>query len=141
MVMNTKKDEKIKCPRCEIYMRKEEVEVTGSNITIDFCIQCHSYWFDKGELNKYIKTNVIDKNLKRTEGIQSWSKTVCPRCDGKISLKFIEDLEVDHCDDCGGLWLDHGELKQLQDKDFAAFKESRLKEVISGLKRITKVKQ
>ena len=82
MVGNVKRDEKIKCPKCDIYMRKEEVEVPGYNITIDFCIQCHSYWFDKGELNKYINTPSIDNELKKIEGFRSWGKPVCPRCGG-----------------------------------------------------------
>ena len=138
MVGNVKKDEKIKCPKCDIYMRKEEVEVPGYNITIDFCIQCHSYWFDKGELNKYINTPSIDNELKKIEGFRSWGKPVCPRCGGEMVMKFLESLEVDQCEVCSGLWLDHGELKELQNRDFESFKESKVKEVLSSLKRIVK---
>ena len=53
-------------------------------------------------------------------------------------MKFLENLEVDQCEMCSGLWLDHGELKELQNRDFESFKESKVKEVLSSLKRIVK---
>ncbi|MGA1792830.1 MAG: zf-TFIIB domain-containing protein [Thermoplasmatota archaeon] len=136
MIGNPRRDEKLKCPKCDIYMRKQEIEVPGLNITLDFCIQCHSYWFDKGELNRYIGTNVVDRNLKRRSGIESWGKPNCPRCGGKITMKFIEELEIDHCEDCSGIWLDHGELKSLQEKDLDSFKEKRVQEIVKRLKEL-----
>ena len=93
MLGNARNDEKIKCPKCEIYMRREKVEFSGYNITIDFCVQCHSYWYDKGEINKYIKTRIVDKKLRNKDGYLGWGKPACPRCGGKISLKFLENLE------------------------------------------------
>lgn len=38
----------------------------------------------------------------------------CPKCSKtKLGKVKIEQLEVDHCDDCGGLWLDQSELARL----------------------------
>jgi Zn-finger nucleic acid-binding protein len=125
---------RIKCPKCEVFMRQEEIEVSGPNIVIDHCQLCGSYWFDKGELNKYLKDRIPDKLLKKASGLGSWGKTECPRCKGVISIKFINDLEVDHCEHCGGLWLDHGELKKLQESDIGKLPESRLKNIFSRLK-------
>ena len=140
MLGNARNDEKIKCPKCEIYMRREKVEFSGYNITIDFCVQCHSYWFDKGEINKYIKTRIVDKKLRNKDGYLGWGKPACPRCGGKISLKFLENLELDHCDDCGGIWLDHGELKILQNMDFDSMKEQRLRGIFSSLRELARRK-
>ena len=137
MLGNARNDEKIKCPKCNIYMRREEVDVMGPNILIDFCVQCHSYWFDKGELNKYINTRAIDRDLRKKDGYLGWGKPACPRCNGKISLKFLENIEVDHCDDCGGIWLDHGELKLIQEKDLPSLKEKPVRDLFKDLiKRI-----
>jgi len=136
MIAIERKDEKFKCPKCDVYMRKQEIELPGPNITIDFCIQCHSYWFDKGELNRYIGTSVVDRDLKRRPGIESSSKPNCPRCGGKITMKFIEDLEIDHCEDCSGIWLDYGELKALQEKDLDSFKETRVKLIVQRLREL-----
>jgi Zn-finger nucleic acid-binding protein len=42
----------------------------------------------------------------------------CPRCDGgKLSGTKIDDVAIDRCDKCGGVWLDSGELEQLTDRE------------------------
>ena len=41
----------------------------------------------------------------------------CPRCPGTlVEIKF-EDVMIDRCDNCGGVWLDPGEFGQLVQKD------------------------
>ncbi|MGA1872274.1 MAG: zf-TFIIB domain-containing protein [Thermoplasmatota archaeon] len=136
MIGSQRKDEKIKCPKCDIYMRKQEIELPGPNIIIDFCVQCHSYWFDKGELNRYIGTGVVDRDLKRRSGIDSWGKPKCPRCGGRVTMKYLESLEIDHCEDCGGIWLDHGELRSIQEKDLENLKERRVALILERLKEL-----
>jgi Zn-finger nucleic acid-binding protein len=38
----------------------------------------------------------------------------CPICqDTKLVLSDRQDVEIDHCPRCGGVWLDRGELDQL----------------------------
>ncbi len=37
----------------------------------------------------------------------------CPRCDGKLHEKTFEDVTIDQCDRCHGIWLDAGELEQI----------------------------
>ncbi|HEX7297104.1 MAG TPA: zf-TFIIB domain-containing protein [Pyrinomonadaceae bacterium] len=41
----------------------------------------------------------------------------CPRCNASLAVTKFEDVSVDRCDNCGGLWLDAGELAQLIQKD------------------------
>jgi uncharacterized protein len=38
----------------------------------------------------------------------------CPRCGGGLKEQHIEDVKIDECQDCGGVWLDRGELDQLR---------------------------
>lgn len=45
------------------------------------------------------------------------SSMECPRCDGSLTENKIEEVQVDTCDNCGGVWLDSGELEQLTQKD------------------------
>lgn len=130
--------QRIKCPKCDVYMKREEVEIPGPNMVIDYCSQCGSYWFDKGELNKYIKDKRPDKMLRKSSGLEAWGKPECPRCGGEITLKFIRDLEIDHCKDCGGIWLDHGELKMLQESDLDEFEEPAMKKLFSRLYKFRK---
>ncbi len=41
----------------------------------------------------------------------------CPRCDGNLKESKVDDILIDPCDKCGGVWLDSGELEQLTKKD------------------------
>jgi Zn-finger nucleic acid-binding protein len=44
----SKEDSILKCPRCQVDMRK----ITRSGITIDVCDYCHGMWLDNGELEQ-----------------------------------------------------------------------------------------
>lgn len=41
----------------------------------------------------------------------------CPRCDGSLNESNFEEVSIDTCDKCGGVWLDSGELEQLTRKE------------------------
>jgi hypothetical protein len=45
------------------------------------------------------------------------SSMQCPRCDGSVHESMFENVAIDTCDKCGGVWLDSGELDQLTKKD------------------------
>jgi Zn-finger nucleic acid-binding protein len=40
----------------------------------------------------------------------------CLKCTSILDKARIEDVEVDICPACGGLWLDHGEIERLSRK-------------------------
>lgn len=37
----------------------------------------------------------------------------CPRCDGRLREMVFDDVRIDRCDKCEGVWLDTGELEQI----------------------------
>ncbi|HEY2971657.1 MAG TPA: zf-TFIIB domain-containing protein [Pyrinomonadaceae bacterium] len=41
----------------------------------------------------------------------------CPRCDGTLKESKFEEVSIDTCEKCGGVWLDSGELERLTKKD------------------------
>ena len=45
------------------------------------------------------------------------SSMKCPRCDGSLQETKFEEVSIDTCDKCGGVWLDSGELQQLTNKE------------------------
>ena len=45
------------------------------------------------------------------------SSMKCPRCDGSLQESKFEEVLIDTCDSCGGVWLDSGELQQLTQKE------------------------
>jgi uncharacterized protein with PIN domain len=45
----------------------------------------------------------------------------CPRCDGTLNETKVEEVSIDTCDKCGGVWLDSGELEQLTKREGGGF--------------------
>ena len=45
------------------------------------------------------------------------SSMMCPRCDGSLTESKFEEVLIDTCNKCGGVWLDSGELDQLMKKE------------------------
>jgi hypothetical protein len=41
----------------------------------------------------------------------------CPKCDGSLFETDFEDIKIDVCDKCTGVWLDAGEMAQIVDKE------------------------
>lgn len=40
----------------------------------------------------------------------------CPRCENvQLEVRNLRGIEVDRCQECQGIWLDHHELDQLED--------------------------
>lgn len=40
----------------------------------------------------------------------------CVKCDGTLQRVELEDVEVDQCDACSGIWFDSGELQRILGK-------------------------
>jgi hypothetical protein len=45
------------------------------------------------------------------------SSMKCPRCEGSLNESKFEEVTIDICDQCGGVWLDSGELEQVTQKE------------------------
>ncbi len=41
----------------------------------------------------------------------------CPKCDGKLIEADFEEIKIDVCDKCSGVWLDAGELTLIVDHE------------------------
>ncbi len=109
------------CPRDFTRMEQEEVEVIGRNVTVDVCPKCGGMWLDTGELKKIIGDKSLTDYLTKDIGTKTQSKLVCPRCGGLMDLEKAEDVEVDVCLTCHGVWLDAGELEDLKETSKAGF--------------------
>jgi Zn-finger nucleic acid-binding protein len=38
---------------------------------------------------------------------------ICPRCKTNLVLSVDQDIEIDQCPACKGVWLDHGEFEKI----------------------------
>ena len=45
------------------------------------------------------------------------SSVACPRCGGSLKESKFEDVTIDTCEKCAGVWLDAGELERLTQRE------------------------
>jgi ribosomal protein L37AE/L43A len=53
----------------------------------------------------------LDAERKKAERKAHHNK--CPRCGADLKERHAEHVRIDECTECGGIWLDKGELDQL----------------------------
>jgi Zn-finger nucleic acid-binding protein len=110
-------------------LQQEKVEVRGPNVIIDVCPTCGGIWLDPGELNRLLRDRKLSQYLTKHIGTQSKSQLVCPSCGWLMDIETAEDVDVDVCLNCGGVWLDVGELEKLKAISTEGFEgDERVKE-------------
>ena len=57
----------------------------------------------------------LRERIKFAEAAKAAGKSSmqCPRCDGSLKETKVEEVLIDSCEKCGGVWLDSGELEKL----------------------------
>ena len=61
---------------------------------------------------------LLEKMKAKIEGEGATDLHVkCPKCDGTLYETEYENITVDVCDKCTGVWLDAGELAQIAAKE------------------------
>lgn len=101
------------CPRCTVGLKNV---YTPKGILVDYCPDCQGIWFDRGELFYY--SGAPEKiTAALAEGLRNEkpSEADCPRCAAKLAEGglFSDDLVIDRCPSCEGIWLDPSELSAL----------------------------
>jgi hypothetical protein len=114
------------CPHDGSEMEKRKYE---GLFEIDYCNTCHGIWLDPQELEaiQEIKVNDYKSELKQipdyvgSSFLMSESRDnnqiVCPRCSSVMERKeygYCSQVYVDYCINGHGIWLDEGELKDLE---------------------------
>jgi hypothetical protein len=101
----------------------KEMDLNGLKVDVGWK-GCGGIWFDKGELELVDEAHEaageallnipIDKGLILPERMTRR----CP-VDGAVMTRYHFgqeiDLEIDECPECGGIWLDGGELQKIRD--------------------------
>jgi len=111
----------MKCPACF----NDLTEVQVGSLVVDVCQGgCGGIWFDAFELQKVDEQDEAAGepllHLQRDERLvlDKSRKRECPRCAGiKLHRHYFSAkrrVEVDQCPNCGGYWLDAGELAMIR---------------------------
>jgi len=111
----------MKCPACYNELRQLQV----GSVVVDVCEGgCGGVWFDAFELQRVDdQEEAAGERLTHVQRdpsvvVDSSRKRDCPHCAGiKLSRHYFSArrrIEVDECPNCGGYWLDAGELAAIR---------------------------
>ena len=111
----------MKCPACG----NELQQITVSDIEVDVCKGgCGGIWFDNFEIKKFDEKHESAGeellNIEHNENLEidHAQKRKCPKCDDITMMRHFystkKEIEIDECPQCGGFWLDEGELEKIR---------------------------
>ncbi len=109
------------CPACDYRLTETRV----GDMSLDICHGgCGGIWFDAFELQKVddqceaAGECLVQIQHDPERHVEPSRKRACPRCEGvKLKRHFFSPkikVEVDHCPNCAGYWLDAGELEKIR---------------------------
>lgn len=109
------------CPRCSTPLTR--IRIGG--ISTDICEHCGGVWLDRLELPRFAQADSAFGDALVTHLSQFTvaliDHSIRPRCPHHPSTVMLRrafsrsiPVQIDECPDCGGVWLDAGELAQIR---------------------------
>ena len=110
----------MECPVCKKRMEEEDF----GDAHVDVCAGCHGIWFDWFELSKLDEEDegfgkALKEALKYDADHEKRKTPIkCPKCGMRMhqhKYQMANQTDVDECYNCGGFFLDAGELKTIRE--------------------------
>ncbi len=113
----------MKCPNCANTLSERMIE----NIKLDVCDNgCGGIWFDRFELKKFDEArepnaeSLLNLKIRHHKKPDANTQLKCPKCADRIMMRHFSSLkkqvQVDHCPECAGYWLDASELTAIRNE-------------------------
>ena len=111
------------CPACGHVLSSQ----TAGDVTVDVCDGgCGGIWFDHFELKKLDEPTesageaLLDARRDPGVVVDPTERYRCPKCTDDVVLmrhfwSVKRDVTIDECPECGGIFLDAGELGRIRD--------------------------
>lgn len=102
---------------------------TFRNVTVDVCPKCAGVFFDEGEVNR-LRLDGNDAMVEVEDAIvpaeghsvdfreMTERPRACPNCRfsmDKMRYLYNSPVMLDSCSNCGGVWVEDGELRSMRD--------------------------
>ena len=105
----------MQCPDC----RGELAATSYEDIDIHYCPGCNGRLLDEEKLQKIesSRIEIIKRNKKYSKSRYFEKSRDCPACDvpmQKSKYGKFTPRNIDKCPQCSSIWLDEGELEDLQ---------------------------
>jgi membrane associated rhomboid family serine protease len=103
------------CPRCRFTLGAVRLQ---KGIEVDHCEHCGGNFFDPGEetqlLGQFCSPQLwLDSDINKSLGPSELLSPISGRPMHSYRIFFREAVEIDRCEESGGLWLDKGEGDKL----------------------------
>ena len=116
----------MECPRCQLTLQSTQYE----NQDVDMCGNCWGYWLKRSQLESIVNDATYQFNKSEQKAVekgffmdgdvdrqgQEPRAITCPVCQGVLERKKFHahcPVQIDECPE-HGIWLDTGEIKDLQ---------------------------
>ncbi|MEM9805837.1 MAG: zf-TFIIB domain-containing protein [Cyanobacteria bacterium P01_D01_bin.56] len=154
MCNSTKLEPRRDCPVC-VGLPMQKLKITQKDgsvfLTLDNCQRCGGVWFDKDEvkLSQQITSpkmqqritqspalsqshcqqcnTLMDRNLKQCPACGWHNQISCPVCQQTLQRKQHNQLTLDVCHSCHGVWFDQVELLALWNSSLTGLSTTQTK--------------
>lgn len=103
----------MKCPKCSSALH----EMTIEGVDLDYCSGCKGLWLDKDELAFMVELATDIPEIEKVKQGAAKTRFPCPRCTSVLEeMRFTsaDQLLLDRCPGCHGIWLDRAELPKAE---------------------------
>ena len=121
------------CPRCGAELFLQDLFTGGRHASVAACGKCGGQWMRESDLQRLseIVSPVLVEWRQITPADQE-KELHCPECDGAPAMSKLKSerdrvVVLDACERCGGVWLDGGELRAIQQESLPSLAAGLLK--------------
>lgn len=153
--MHSTTEPQYSCPVCpglplqKLKIIPKESKNRRACLTLDCCQRCGGVWFDqdevtlsqqitspedrqritqkpkKGQIHCRSCDTLMDRNLDQCPACDRYNRIACPVCKRTLARKRHQQMVLDVCQHCQGVWFDQAELLSIWNGPLPVFFESR----------------
>src|SRR5687767_8741021 len=95
----------LRCPDDGHLLRAIET----ASVPFASCRHCDGLWFTQDAIDKGGKPALPPVSERQPAKRSTQAKRACPQCSVGMVAENVDDVVIDVCPACGGVWLDPGE--------------------------------
>ena len=100
----------MKCPRDGSVLSLQESELVVGQV----CTKCAGVFLEEKGVSVFRynhETSVLEKIFQLPSQIDS--SISCPSCNAYMMIAYVDDVEIDLCEKCRGIWFDKREMSKI----------------------------